>query len=138
MSKILVFCEQTDGQVKKSSLELIGAAVASGVETTACLLGPQSKKAAESLGAYAIKNVLFSENESLKNYNSELYTSVLADAVQSQNADIVLASGSSLARDVFPRVAARVDAAFTADCVELNLKGEVLARKPLYAGKVSA
>jgi electron transfer flavoprotein alpha subunit len=138
MSKIFVFCEHTEGQVKKPSLELIGAAMSSGSEVVACVVGPQSKKAAESLGAYGIKNVLYSENDSLKNYNSELYTTTLSTAIQNQNADVILASGSSLARDVFPRVAARLDAAFTADCVELQLKGDLSARKPLFAGKVSA
>jgi electron transfer flavoprotein alpha subunit len=136
--KILVFCEHADGQIKKPSLELIGAALASGAEVTACVLGPSSKKAAESLGGFGVKTAGFSENDSLKNYNSELYANTVSAFIQSTGADTVLASGSSLARDLFPRVAARLDAAFAADCVQVSLQGEIWARKPLYAGKCSA
>lgn len=136
--KVLVFCEQTDGQIKKASLELIGAAHSSGHEAIGCILGVQSKKAAETLGTYGVKSVFYSENGAVKNYNSELYTKVVSDLVQSSGVEVVLAAGSSLARDLLPRVSARVGGAFASDCVELNLKGEVSARKPLYAGKCSA
>jgi len=136
--KILVFCEHTEGQVKKPSLELIGAATSSGFEVVACCLGNQAKKAAESLGAYGIKAAHYSENDTLKNYNSELYSNALSGLVQSLNINTVLASGSSLARDLFPRVATRLGGAFASDCTQLNLKDGPSARKPLFAGKVSA
>ncbi len=138
MSKILVFCEHTNGEIKKSSLELIGAAVSSGAEVVAVAVGPQSKKAMESSGSYGVKTAHFSENDGLKDYNSEVYTNTLSNLVQSVSADVVLASGSSAARDLFPRVSARLNGAFASDCVELNLKGDVWARKPLYAGKCTA
>lgn len=138
MSKILVFCEHNNGDIKKPSLELIGAALESGAEVSACALGSQSKKAVESLGAYGIKKASYSEDDSLKNYNSELFTNTISNLITSEGADVILASGSSLARDMFPRVASRLEAAFASDCVEVNLKGEVSARKPLYSGKCTA
>jgi electron transfer flavoprotein alpha subunit len=138
MSKILVFCEHTNGEVKKPSLELVGAALASGAEVITCALGAGSKKAIESLGAFGVKTGHYSENEAVNNYNSELFTNSLSTLIQKTGVDTILASGSTSARDGFPRIAARLDGALAADCVELNLAGEVWARKPLYAGKVSA
>lgn len=138
MSKILVYCEHTNGEVKKPSLELVGAAVSSGAEVIACALGAGSKKAIEGLGSYGVKTGHFSENAAVNNYNSELFSNAIATLTQKLGVDTILASGSSSARDVFPRIAARLDAALAADCVELNLAGDVWARKPLYSGKVSA
>jgi len=139
MGKVLVYCETNDSQVKKASLELVGAATKSGAEVVALLLGANAKAAAAQLGAYGVKTAFVCEAESIKNYNSELYSEMASNIIKESQCTIVLATGSSLARDLFPRVASQLDAGIATDCTELEISGDkAVARKPLFAGKCSA
>ncbi|MES2856137.1 MAG: electron transfer flavoprotein subunit alpha/FixB family protein, partial [Bdellovibrionota bacterium] len=68
------------------------------------------------------------------------FTEVVSQILSSKKPAVVLASSSMLARDLFPRVAARLNTGVASDCTELEItsSGDVKARRPMYAGKVSA
>jgi electron transfer flavoprotein alpha subunit len=139
MAKVLVYGEHADGKIKKSTLELIGVANKSGADVSVLLMGPGAKSAAENLAGFGVKTALINDEANLANYNSELYLSLLNTAATQLTPDIILASGSTGARDVMPRLAAKLKAGFAADCTELQMNGaDVSARKPLYAGKCTA
>lgn len=139
MAKVFVFTEFTGTQIKKGSLELLTAAKNSGNEVVACLLGPGANAVTPAAGQYGATEVFVCTDALLKNYNPELYTSALADVISKTAAEIVLASSSMLARDVFPRIAARLNTGMASDCTELKISGaNISARKPLYSGKCSA
>jgi electron transfer flavoprotein alpha subunit len=75
----------------------------------------------------------------LGHYNPETFTAVVSTMVKESGADIVLASSSVMARDLFPRVAARLDSGVASDCTVLEITSSSLkARRPFYAGKCSA
>lgn len=139
MSQILVFCEFSGNQVKKGSLELLNAARSSGRKVIAAAIGAGSSALAPMLASYGATEVLVSEGPELKNYNPEAYTNVCAQFVQEAKATLVLASASSLARDLMPRVAARLNSGVASDCTVLQITADkVIAKKPLYAGKCMA
>jgi electron transfer flavoprotein alpha subunit len=72
-------------------------------------------------------------------YNPLTYVSVLKEMVSASGAKIILANASMLARDAFPRLAARLDSGIASDCTGLKLEGsKVVATKPLYSGKCTA
>ena len=49
---------------------------------------------------------------------------------------MILASASSLGRDLFPRIAARLDAGIISDCTDLKIDGgSVIVKRPVYAAK---
>ena len=51
----------------------------------------------------------------------------------------MLAAHTPQGRDIAPRLAATLDAALAADCIQLSVEGDtVAARRPVYAGKATA
>ncbi len=139
MAKVLIYGEHADGKVKSSTLELVGAATKAAAESTVLLVGAGAKTAAENLAGFGVKSVLVCDDAALTNYNSELYLSLLASAASQITPDVLLASGSSAARDALPRLASKLKAGFTSDCTELKISGsDVEAKKPLYSGKCTA
>lgn len=139
MAKVSVFVEHKDGKIKKSSLELICAAKKSGAEVSAVAFGSGAKQLADELGSYGVGNLFACSSESLNHYNPEGYSAVLATHFKETAPNIVLASATSTGKDLLPRVAALLDCGAASDCTSLEISGEnVSARRPLYAGKVSA
>jgi electron transfer flavoprotein alpha subunit len=139
MSKVFVFVEAAAQDLKKGSLELLTAAKASGREVIAGLIGSQVKGAAAKAAHFGAKTVFVCEAADLANYNPETYTQVAETMIKESGANVVLASSSVLARDLFPRVAARLDSGVASDCTTLELSSSgVKARRPLYSGKCTA
>lgn len=139
MSKVFVFVEAHSQDLKKGSMELLTAAKASGREVVAGLIGGQVKGAATKAFHFGVKTVFVCESATLTNYNPETYAQVAETMIKESGATVVLASSSVLARDLFPRVAARLDSGLASDCTVLQLTAsDVRARRPLYAGKCTA
>lgn len=139
MGSILVLTEQNGKEFKRSAFELLTAAQKSGHTVKALVLGPNADALGPQLGSWGVTEVLSCADETLKNYNPELYTQLLYDVLSAEKPDYVLASASMLARDLFPRVAQKVGAGIASDCTELSFNGGVAqVRKPLYSGKCTA
>lgn len=139
MAKILVFCETQNDQLKKGSIELLCAAARAQAEVTALFLGPQSSAAASTAGQFGAATSLVCTDDKLSKYNPEYFGAAAAQGIKESGAEIVLASTSMLARDLFPRVAAKLNSGVASDCTELVISGSnVTARRPLYSGKCSA
>ena len=91
------------------------------------------------LSGYGVEKIIFYNDPSLTYYNPEILSEVMQKIIKETNTDLILASGTSTAKDLFPRVAALVDASFANDAIDLGIKdGTLWVRKPLYAGKCSA
>jgi len=141
MNKILVFAEQRDGEVKKSSLEAISLAGklanSSGAEFVTVLIGHDLSGIENDLAKYGAANIYKYTNDNLALYNSEGYTKVLADAVTQLGADVVFLAATAMGRDLAPRLGARLNAGVATDCVAVSLEdGELKIIRPMYAGKV--
>lgn len=138
-NKILVFLEQRDGKIKKSSLETAkaGADLAGKLnsEVEAVAVGDEIDSI-ENVGNYGIKKVVHFRNEALKNYSSSAYSKIVADYAKEIDADILLFANTSLGKDLAPFAAVKYDAGIAMDCTELNVEGEnISAARPIYAGK---
>ncbi|MBQ8928789.1 MAG: electron transfer flavoprotein subunit alpha/FixB family protein, partial [Oscillospiraceae bacterium] len=57
----------------------------------------------------------------LKNYTTDGYTKVIADAVEEFKPEILLVGASNIGRDLAPRVAARLHTGLCADCTHLDV-----------------
>lgn len=139
---ILVFCELKDGKIRKPSLEALSEARrladASGKQVGAIFAGG-SVVGAEEAAAYGADVILKAEGPSLAAYSSDGYAHILADAVKSKGASVLLAAATSTGKDVAPRVAARLGAGYAADVTGLAMKdGKLQAQRPVYAGKAFA
>lgn len=139
MSTTLVFVEHQDGQLKRSSIELLQAATKNNQKTLALVLGSQAGGVTASCAQNGAQEVHLFKDAKLDSYNPELYLAALQAAVEKVKPQFVLASSSSVGRDVFARLAARVGAGLVTDATEVHFDGSNLkAKKPLYAGKCFA
>ncbi|MBK7367883.1 MAG: electron transfer flavoprotein subunit alpha/FixB family protein [Candidatus Eisenbacteria bacterium] len=139
MVSILVFVEQRDGQVRSVSREALGQATAlaatfGGPVVAVCCAAADPGLAA--LGEAGAEQVLFAQHEAFASYDGAGYAAAVAAAIASVNPKVVLFAGSSMGRDLAPRVAAKVDAGLATDCTALVVDGgKLVATRPVYAGK---
>lgn len=141
MANVLVVAEIKEGEPKKVTLELltVGGRIAAGLGGTlnAVAIGTGLGGIEAKLGAYGAKTVYVADG--VGSYNSEGYTKILADVVAKDGSGLVFFAASSQGRDLAPRLAARLDAAFAADCVEVDVDGgKVKVKRPVFSGKAFA
>lgn len=133
---ILVFVEQNDGKMKGSSLELVTAAQKTGKDFFTVSFGPGSDSLQSELSEYGVKKHFAFSAPETQLYNPQIYTQAVVDLFNEVGATALLGSGSALTKDLFPAVAANVDAGYASDCIDLTWEGsQFSARKPLYADK---
>lgn len=138
--KILAFAEQRDNEFKKSAFEIVRAAKTiadqSTGEVVAIVIGNKVSSIASALGAYGAKKVLIVEHEKCAHYSTSAFTKIVAEAAKKEAATHLFLPASSMGKDLAPRVAVRLDAGLAADCIALKVDaGEVVATRPVYAGK---
>lgn len=138
MSKVLIFAELANGKIKKGAYELLTASRAAGLTTQVLIVGTGAKSAAQTLAGWSVAEAFVSDSADFDAYNPQVFTETVSSAIKDSGADVVLASSSLLARDLFPRVAARLGSAAVSDCTELTLAGGLKVRRPMYSGKCSA
>lgn len=139
MSKVFVFAEHKSGSLKRGAMELLQAAKKSGHAVIGMAVGSGAEVAAKEMGHHGAKEVHVIKDPGLNNYNPELYAAAVTFVLEKTQPQILLASASSLAKDLFPKIAARMNTGIASDCTELNISGDVVtAKKPLYSGKAFA
>jgi electron transfer flavoprotein alpha subunit len=136
--KILVFVEHSHGKIKRSSIELLQFARKAGAETHALAMGPDAPSLAAEAGQNGAQNLHVFADASVKDYNSELYTKSISGLISEIKPRVILAAAGSLGRDLFPRIAAKLNLGIASDCVEIALTPQLSAKKPLYSGKCFA
>ena len=143
MPLILTFAEVRDGKLRRSALEAVSEArrladaLAGTVRTV--LIGSGVKALADEVASYGADEVVAFDDPALAAYATESYARALAQAIVESKPTAVLVPYTALGKDLAPRVAARVGAGLVSDCVSLSVKdGKLLARRPMYAGKVFA
>lgn len=137
MSGILIVAEHEGGAFKKTAFELLGKgtelAAALGTEVSAVVLG--DAPAAE-LGAFGAKKV-YQVSGDFSKYHTGATTDGLYAAVQQAQPDVILAAASFAGKDAIPRLVARLNTGMASECTDLRVEdGQVVGRRPLYAGKV--
>ncbi|MCB0412124.1 MAG: electron transfer flavoprotein subunit alpha/FixB family protein [Bdellovibrionales bacterium] len=137
--KTLVFVEAHGDKIKRGSLELLSFCKQNNLEAAAVLLSPQLKNLAAQISGYGVKEIFGCDDAKTENYNPENYGALVGEAIKKFSPQALLASASTLSKDLFPRLGARFDSGVASDCTLLECKGgDFEVRKPLYAGKCSA
>jgi len=140
-NEIWVFAEQQDGKVKRVAFELLTAVTEfskkTGQEVAAILLGSGLQDAVNSLKSYADKIYLF-DDPGLTPYTSDIYLANIAELVTKHQPSILLGGATSTGKDLFPRLAMRLQAGYAPDCTGLAIEGNghLVAMRPLFGGKV--
>ncbi len=130
-SGVWVFCEQRQGKLQPTVLELMseGRKLANdmGVELCGLLLGKGVEGMAKELGAYGADKVYIAESDLLDTYTTDAYAKVICDTVIQKKPEILLIAATNIGRDLGPRCAARLHTGLTADCTHLDVDVEKYA-----------
>lgn len=122
---VWVFCEQRDGRLMSTALELLseGRRLADelGVELCGLLLGDEAAGLAHELGGYGADKVYLCEHPLLKTYTTDAYAKVVCDLVKEHKPEILLLGATNIGRDLAPRCAARLHTGLCADCTHLDI-----------------
>ncbi len=139
MSKIFVFAEHKNGSLKRGAMELLQAAKKSGNSVVGMAVGAGAELAAKEMGHHGAQEVHVIKDAALNSYNPELFAAAISLVLEKTQPQVLLASATSLAKDLFPKIAARLKTGVASDCTELTISGDVVtAKKPLYSGKAFA
>ena len=126
-SGVWVFCEQRQGKLQPTVLELIseGRKLADemGVELCGLLLGGKGvgDTMVKELGGHGADKVLVCEDDLLETYTTDAYAKVICDVVMERKPEIMLIAATNIGRDLGPRCAARLHTGLTADCTHLDV-----------------
>jgi electron transfer flavoprotein alpha subunit len=136
---ILVFVETSEGKVRKTSLEAVAYAHGMGGTVSAIALGSADASELQSIGKYGASKVLHAADAKLNEHVIQVYSSVLAKAMQDENADILVLANSSLGTPVAAKVAIKTGASFASNVTELpNTSSGFVVKRSIYTGKAFA
>ena len=140
---IWIIAEQRGGNLRKISYELASEgrrlADQSAQPLAAVVVGSQIGEEAKKLIPYGPDTLYVVDDPALADYTPEAYTAVLADLIKKQEPDIVLLGASAQGKEQAAKLAARLETGMAQDCVSFRLEnGLLIAKRPLYAGKVYA
>lgn len=135
MSKILIIAEQFQGKLKASAGELLAAAQQIGGEIDGAVFGKGCAAAAAELGKFALGKVHAVDCGC--EYSGDGFAAAIAPVLQAGKYDFLILMQTVFGRDLGARICAKHDAAWINDVIGLSGSGnDVVAKKPLYAGKV--
>ncbi len=137
---VLVYTENWDGKFKKLSFELISYAheIANklGTSVVALSIGNVSEEELKTLGAYGASKVLHCSDENLKWLNNQAYTSVIAQAVAKENANVIIFAHNNSGKAIAPRLSVRLKAGLAsgATAIPVSMDPFTVAKK-VYTAK---
>ena len=136
--KVLIIAEHKNGQLSEATRELFGLSFGQ-EEVHAVAAGEGGEPLAGPLGELGVAKVHLINSPALASYTGESFGQALDQLIQQLAPDVVLAAHTPQGRDLAPRLAAALDAALATDCIQVSLDGgQVVARRPVYAGKATA
>lgn len=144
MGAIWVVAELLGDEIRPVTLELLGRASELATEhntsVEAVLVGEGVEGHATNLTAYGADAVLLADDTRLAHYDTEIYTSLLVEAIQTHKPYAVLLGSSVDGRDLASRVAGRMRLGLTGDCIGLEIddEGRLVQLKPAFGGNIVA
>jgi electron transfer flavoprotein alpha subunit len=139
---VLIFVDHTDGHIKKASHEALsyGAKIAeqTGTAAEAVVLGSVAEDLA-ALGKHGVKKVHQVQNDNLKQFDSQIYTRLIAQVAEQTGAKVVVFSNNSSGKALAPRLAVRLKAGLAAGATALpDTANGFTVRKNVFSGKAFA
>ncbi|UWX54236.1 electron transfer flavoprotein subunit alpha/FixB family protein [Maribacter litopenaei] len=115
---VIVYTESENGKFKKNAFEVASyaAEVAKQMGTSASAVSLNCKEN-DVLGTYGVAKVLNVQNASLTPFNAKATAEVMAKAIESENATLVIVSSSSDAKYMAPLLAAQLKAGYVPNVV---------------------
>ena len=139
---VLIFIDQSEGQIKKASHEALsyGAKLAAQIGTSAegVVLGTV-KDDLGALGTHGVKKIHHVSSPNLDHLDAQLYTKVIAKLTESTGAKVIVFSHNLNGKAIAPRLSARLKAALVTGAIALpDTSGGFVVKKNVFSGKAFA
>lgn len=139
---VLIFLDHADGHIKKNSLEAacygVKLAEQSGTTAEGIVLGTLSEDVA-ALGNYGLKKIHYFKYEALNNFDSQVFTSIIAEAAQHINAGVIIFTNNFNGKAIAPRLSVKLKAGLVSGAVTLPVTTNgFVVKKSVFSGKAFA
>ncbi len=139
---VLIFIDQTENHIKKSSFEALsyGAQLAKqlGVTAEGLLLGTVNDDLS-ALGKYGVTKIHHANNDAFNQVDSQVYATAIAEAVKQTNANVLVFSHNTTGKAVAARVAVRLKSGLVAGAIALpDTSNGFVVKKSVFSGKAFA
>jgi electron transfer flavoprotein alpha subunit len=139
-SGVLIFAEQRDGKLRKVAYELlnIGKQIADklGGPLSAVVVGKGVGGLAAALGKFGAQKVYTVDGDLFNLYSTEGYAAAVVAAIKKADPAVFLTGATAMAKDLTPRVAAKLGVGAASDCTKVEVEGgKLMAIRPIYSGK---
>jgi len=145
MNGILIIGEAAEGKLQSISLELLGAGRqltdALAQPLSILLMGENLQAAAKEAIAYGADKVYTADSPNLGKYHPEVYVQVAETVSREAAPAAILVGQTDIGIDLAPRLAAKLKAGLSMDCVALAVEPatkKILATRPVYGGNALA
>ena len=138
---VLVYAESSEGKIKKASLEAVtyGKKVASVLACDCVALIIGQAEGADQLGVYGADKVVQVANGALDNFDSQTYTSAIAQVASNVGAQTIVVRHNANGRAIVGRLAAKLDAAVISGAKTIPTNdGSFKVAKNVFSGKAVA
>lgn len=140
---VLVFADEANGQIKKSTYEVVsyGTAIAKQLGTTAeaIVIGNVADEELSGLGKYGITKVHQVAGGADDAFDAQTYTKAIADVATSIGADVIVFSNNTSGKAIAPRLSIRLKAGLAAGAVALpDTSNGFTVKKSVFSGKAFA
>jgi len=117
---VLVFADSSEGKFKKSAFEVVsyGSKVAELMSSNVIAITINANNT-EELYAYGAEKVISVSNDSLSTFNAKVYSSVIKQVADAQNASVVIFDSSINGLHIAPMVAVALEAGYASNVVAL-------------------
>ena len=139
---ILLFIEQRDGALNRTSFEALVAAqqiaAATGDKISAVVLGKGVDGVAAEVAGKQLEVIYTVEDDKLAEYTPDAYVGALKQVVERLDPRYVIFSHTYRVRDFAPRLAAALGKAFVTDCIGCRVDGsDVVFTRQIFQGKIA-
>ena len=139
---ILLFIEQRDGALNRTSLEALvaaqGIAATSGDKISAVVFGKGVGSVAAEVAGKKLETVYTVEDDKLAEYTPDGYVAALKQVVERLDPKLMIFSHTYQVRDFAPRLAAALGKTFVTDCVAYRVDGsDVVFTRQIFQGKIN-
>ena len=136
--KILIYIQSSDEKINPISLESLVAAQELkdkvGAEIYAVTF---SSMVSENLSKYDINEVIYVDDEKLKDYSPLHFLETLTQLNNQYNPEYIIFGHTYETRDWVPRLSARLDCPFLSDCIGMEVNNPVTFTRSLYQNKIN-
>ncbi len=138
---VWVYIDHMDGELNKTSLEILGAArnVADMMDTKlgAVIIGEDDEHLIDVAFKYGADKVYYCDTKHGKTYDNDIYTRALSMMIKKYKPNSLFFPGTSTARELASTTAIEVNTGLIADCIifDVDQKGQLLSTRPDFGGK---